>query len=91
MLGRLLAAYERSNSQRPLITRTLAGTALYFVGDCGAQAAEGNEGFDAGRAARTCSWRALIHTPIVYHMYNFLDWVSAATDHMYPAAITFFQ
>ena len=79
---RWFKVYEHYNATMPILTRSFTGISLYFVGDCMAQfvesridsrtAADAKE-FDAGRAARTCSWRALIHTPIAFTMYNVLD------------------
>jgi hypothetical protein len=91
-LQHAISRYEHYNTTHPMLTRGGVGLALYFVGDCCAQAVESRsstgsktqsgelknveaaaESFDAGRAARTCSWRAIIHTPIIMWMYSFLD------------------
>ena len=76
-LRRQWVKYEEVNLRRPILVRGATGIVLYGIGDVVAQHVSGScmadGGLDTDRIFRTCTWRAVIFTPLVHSFYIVLE------------------
>ncbi|KAN0036554.1 hypothetical protein ACTFIV_001854 [Dictyostelium citrinum] len=72
IINRIGDAYKKSLQNRPVVTKSLTGTVVFFLGDTLAQKIE-NRGYDPKRTLMMCTIGTFIVVPQIHFWFKYLD------------------